>query len=261
MSYRSKVRIGIIILIIMAISFFNGMADIQKADTAVYENEIAVLKRKLERANLTIKADTLEYSNNLKDIVRQLYSDEVYGIGGDGVQVHGTIDELYDAIINYSTDFKDTLNNVHNYFNARKVFKKDIPDIFPVRYDKSVRITSGFGMRYSPISGKIIFHKGIDIVASGLPCPIIATADGVVTDVWIYHPIYGKMVMIRHKYSIITMYAHMRRTTVREKQHVKKGQIIGYMGATGKAHGRHVHYEIHKNGKVENPLDYLKGIE
>lgn len=261
MTDKSKIKIGIIVLIMLSISFFNGLADIQKQNNQSYESEIEQLKKQLDIAKNTITVDRKGYSSNLRNIVKHLYNDEVFGIGGSNVPVRENMDKLYNAIMDYSTNFNSLLNNVNNYFNRRDKFKKDIPDIFPVRYDKSIRITSGFGMRYSPISGKLIFHKGIDIIASGLPTPIIATADGIVTDVWIYHPVYGKMVKIKHKYGFVTLYAHMKRTVVHEGWKVKKGQIIGYMGATGEAHGRHVHYEIWKNGELKNPVDYLRGME
>lgn len=261
MIYKSKVRIGIIVLIIFTISFFNGLVDIQKQNNQSYESEIAGLKKQLRASQNNVLVDRKSYSDNLRNIVKHLYSDEVFGIGGNNVPVKEDMNKLYNAVMDYSTNFNSLLNNVDNYFNERDKFKKDIPDIFPVRYDKSVRITSGFGMRYSPISGKLIFHKGIDIIANGLPTPIIATADGIVTDVWIYHPVYGKMVKIKHKYGFVTLYAHMKKTAVHEGWKVKKGQVIGYMGATGEAHGRHVHYEIYKNGILKNPVDYLRGME
>ncbi|RUM87684.1 MAG: hypothetical protein DSZ24_05595 [Thermodesulfatator sp.] len=117
-------------------------------------------------------------------------------------------------------------------------------------------ISSGFGRRRDPFTGKWAFHSGIDIV-SYPGTPIKATADGRV----IYagrHAGYGKVVVIRHQYGYSTLYGHLRKIAVRAGQKVKRGQVIGYLGSTGRSTGPHLHYEIRRYGRYLNPYPYWR---
>lgn len=126
------------------------------------------------------------------------------------------------------------------------------PSIWPVRG----RISSGYGMRRSPFNRSVMeFHRGIDIVAAH-GTPIYATADGRVT--WVgYRGAAGHLVIINHGYGYETYYAHLSRYAVSSGQWVKRGQVVGYMGATGRVTGTHLHYEVHVNGVAVNPRNYL----
>ncbi|QJA05412.1 peptidoglycan DD-metalloendopeptidase family protein [Thermosulfurimonas marina] len=117
-------------------------------------------------------------------------------------------------------------------------------------------ISSGFGRRKDPFTGKPAFHSGIDIV-SYMGTPVRATADGRV----IYagrHAGYGKVVVIRHRYGYSTLYGHLKKITVRAGQKVKRGEVIGYLGSTGRSTGPHLHYEVRRYGRYLNPYRYLK---
>jgi murein DD-endopeptidase MepM/ murein hydrolase activator NlpD len=119
---------------------------------------------------------------------------------------------------------------------------------------------SGFGLRRDPFTGRQEFHEGIDISARA-GTPIRAPADGkVITRYADKHPgnaFLGKIVKIDHGNGIITLYGHMSNYNVKLNQQVKRGDIIGYVGDTGKATGTHVHYAVRKNGKRENPEKYI----
>lgn len=231
-----------------------------------YENKINIIEKEytilLEEKNekiISYQKDREKYKATLLEIIDKIYKDESYiSIGGiDNSTVKDeSIDDLISSIRNYTEDFTDFLNNVENFFDKRNEYLQNIPNIFPVYYSKEVRITSGFGNRVYPFTNEIFFHKGIDITGKD-KTPIISTADGVVTDVWIYHRVYGKMVKIKHNGGFTTLYAHMDKTRVKEGQKVKRGQIIGYMGNTGKSYGIHLHYEVEKDGQLVNPIDYL----
>ena len=100
------------------------------------------------------------------------------------------------------------------------------------------------------------FHPGIDI-ANDMGTPIIATADGVVEYAGWNAGGYGNMVDINHGNGLMTRYGHASQVVVSAGQHVRRGQLIAYMGSTGFSTGPHVHYEVHVNGQRVNPISYL----
>ncbi|MBQ1592777.1 MAG: M23 family metallopeptidase [Treponema sp.] len=122
--------------------------------------------------------------------------------------------------------------------------------------DKSV-LTSSFGMRISPISGKWKFHKGIDMAAP-LGSNIYACKSGTATTVVKMNPTYGNYVVLRHDDGMSSLYAHMNDISVTKDQKVSTGQIIGHVGTTGMSTGPHLHFEIHLNGEAQDPQKYLR---
>ena len=116
-------------------------------------------------------------------------------------------------------------------------------------------VSSNFGMRTDPITGRRAWHNGIDI-ASREGAPVIAMAPGVVTFAGT-KPGYGKVVDIDHGGGIKTRYAHQRELSVETGFFVRKGQQIGEVGSTGRSTGPHVHYEIHKNGRSIDPAQFI----
>ena len=113
-------------------------------------------------------------------------------------------------------------------------------------------MTSGFGMREHPILGGWRAHTGIDLAAAA-GTPITATSDGVVTTAnWAGG--YGLLVSIDHGMGVQTRYGHMSGLNVMAGQHVRKGDVIGYVGSTGRSTGPHVHYEVRINGRAVNPI-------
>lgn len=130
-----------------------------------------------------------------------------------------------------------------------------IPAIQPVANKNLSRMASGFGYRIDPIYKTRKFHSGMDFSASR-GTPIYATGDGKVTKVRRSRRGYGNHVKIYHGYGYETLYAHMSKYTVRQGQNVKRGEVIGYVGNTGKSVAPHLHYEVHKDGKKINPVRF-----
>jgi murein DD-endopeptidase MepM/ murein hydrolase activator NlpD len=120
----------------------------------------------------------------------------------------------------------------------------------------SMKVTSGFGLRIHPISGRLKGHTGIDLSAR-VGTPIRAAASGVIVRASNYFG-YGKYVKIKHTETVSTAYGHMSRIAVRSGQQVYQGQIIGYTGDTGYSNGPHLHYEVLRNGRPVNPLAFVK---
>jgi murein DD-endopeptidase MepM/ murein hydrolase activator NlpD len=147
----------------------------------------------------------------------------------------------------------ETVDEIKNYLRAQK----DIYVATPTGYPAVGEITSKYGKRIDPFSGEPAFHSGIDISCNA-GSPIQATADGMVSHSgWIEGN--GYVVILEHGCGFSTAYAHNRKNTVRVGQKVKRGDVIGYVGSTGKATGPHVHYEVWKNGKTVDAGKYVPG--
>ena len=117
------------------------------------------------------------------------------------------------------------------------------------------RLTSDFGMRTHPVLGGRRSHKGVDLAAP-TGTPIYATADGYVSKAEWFSS-YGKYVSIEHGANLQTRFAHMSGITVKAGTRVKKGDIIGYVGSTGRSTGPHLHYEVRIDGRAVNPVPYM----
>ncbi|WP_431165142.1 M23/M56 family metallopeptidase [Tenacibaculum halocynthiae] len=131
------------------------------------------------------------------------------------------------------------------------------PSLFPVKNASKKDITSLFGkFRKNPIIKKKVVHGGIDIKAS-IGTPVIATADGIINKASLENA-WGNLIIITHANGYETWYAHLNDFNVIKNQKVKKGDIIGFVGNTGRSLGPHLHYEVKQNGKRLNPLNFIK---
>ena len=133
-----------------------------------------------------------------------------------------------------------------------------IPAIQPVKNENLRAVASGFGYRTDPFTKVRKFHAGMDF-SSRTGTPIFATGDGVVERADNNASGYGNHIVIRHGYGYETLYGHLSKYKVRSGQRVKRGDIIGYVGSTGRSEAPHLHYEVHKNGEVVNPLNFYYG--
>jgi len=130
------------------------------------------------------------------------------------------------------------------------------PAIQPVSNKDLNRIASGFGYRIDPVYKTVKMHAGLDFSAPQ-GTPIYATADGTVTTSGNLGNGYGNHVVINHGYGYETLYGHMVRVKARNGQQVKRGEVIGWVGSTGKSTGPHCHYEVHKNGNKIDPIYFF----
>jgi murein DD-endopeptidase MepM/ murein hydrolase activator NlpD len=126
------------------------------------------------------------------------------------------------------------------------------PSIWPVMG----HITDSFGERLDPFSGEGAFHTGVD-VASDYGAPVHATADGVIT-IATNHPGYGRLVVIDHGFGITTWYAHLSAFSTVVGSRIRRGEVVGYTGISGRSTGPHVHYEVRVNNAPVNPWRYMK---
>ncbi|CAM4085371.1 Peptidase M23 domain-containing protein [Novosphingobium lubricantis] len=128
-----------------------------------------------------------------------------------------------------------------------------IPSLAPVAV---AHLSSGYGMRVHPVLGGRRGHKGIDLAAP-TGTPIRASADGVVEKAEWFGG-YGLFVQLDHGGAMETRYGHMSRVAVAEGQQVRKGDVIGYVGSTGRSTGPHLHYEVRVSGEAVNPMPYMQ---
>ncbi len=174
-------------------------------------------------------------------------------------QTNSTVDSGYHASLYAFNILKSTaMTNsggpaVQNLVTPIPFERTNIPSIWPVRG----RITAGFGERLDPLSGEGAFHAGLDI-SSTIGTDVESTADGIVLSA---EPDagYGNSVLIDHGFGISTRYGHLSKITVVVGQEVKRGQVIGAVGITGRSTGPHLHYEVHIQEAPVNPAKYLHG--
>ena len=132
---------------------------------------------------------------------------------------------------------------------------RHIPSIQPVANKDLRQMASGYGRRVDPVYGTIRFHEGMDFSAP-IGTPVYATGDGVVKTAGRSMAGYGNMIDIDHGFNYTTRYAHLSEVLVKSGQTVKRGDLIGKVGNTGKSTGSHLHYEVRLKGVAQNPVNY-----
>jgi murein DD-endopeptidase MepM/ murein hydrolase activator NlpD len=132
-----------------------------------------------------------------------------------------------------------------------------IPSDKPVR---TAAFTSGYGVRNDPFRGGHAMHAGIDL-AGPYGTPIYATADGTVERAGWNSGGYGNLIELDHGRGIETRYGHLSKVLISAGQQVKRGQLIAYMGSTGRSTGSHLHYEVRIDGKPVNPIPFMKSTD
>jgi murein DD-endopeptidase MepM/ murein hydrolase activator NlpD len=134
----------------------------------------------------------------------------------------------------------------------------DAPSLTPLISSRA-RVTSPFGMRFHPTLNRQRMHNGIDF-GSGMNAQVFAAADGIVILAQ-FSRSFGNWIIVEHKNGYSTIYAHLNRFNVRVGQNIKRGDILGYSGSTGRSTGPHLHYEVRIKGTPVNPAGYLIGFK
>lgn len=181
---------------------------------------------------------------------------------GGNMQPNATVSELAKAAFATPEDtfgvLKDLLQGLEHRlrFVRRDVERREAlsaatPSIWPTHG----WLTGTFGGRSDPFSGEPAFHQGLDI-STDKGTPVYATADGTIESA-AFNGDYGNLIVVSHGFGLATRYGHLSAFAAKPGQAVKRGEIIGYVGATGRATAPHLHYEILANGKLLNPLQLL----
>jgi len=169
-----------------------------------------------------------------------------------GVSLSGTsFKEEMDRLQNESVEREKQLIELTSFLEDQRMQLSHTPAIWPSRG----WLTSSFGYRTSPFTGKKKFHEGIDI-SNKVGTPIVSSADGVVVYVGDLSG-YGKTMVINHGFDITTRYAHCSEILVKVGDRVKRGEKVATIGKTGRTTGPHLHYEVRVNGIPQNPMRYI----
>jgi murein DD-endopeptidase MepM/ murein hydrolase activator NlpD len=221
----------------------------------VLQQEMASLENRDNQVYRSIfEANPLPDSARAKLIEQKKEVEKVKAINDDrlGNELVKTLNNL-DARINYQFN---SYNDIEKLIKNQGDKLASIPAIQPVSNRNLERIASGFGMRIDPVYGTPKMHKGLDFTAPQ-GTPIYASGNGVVKEAGFLEGGYGNHVTINHGYGYETLYGHMVRIKVRPRQKVKRGELIGWVGSTGKSTGPHCHYEVHINGIEVDPVYFF----
>lgn len=160
-------------------------------------------------------------------------------------------EDTFGALRDLLQGLESRLNFVRHDVEQREALASATPSIWPTHGG----LTGFFGGRSDPFTGEPEYHQGIDI-STEKGERVYATADGVV-ETASYSGDYGNLIVVRHDFGLATRFGHLSAFAVRPGQAVKRGDILGYVGSTGRSTGAHLHYEILVNGRLINPLQLL----
>lgn len=231
------------------------------------ELQVEMLNRRSDEA-LAVMEDIAARDNNFYRVLMQAepLSPAVRFAGLERQRYYEQLDTMGDfTLVKTVTDKLDRLDNMlytqiqsFDYLRERSGELTDrlshIPAIQPISSKHLHRMASGYGYRRDPIYGTTRFHAGMDF-SSDTGTPVYATGDGVVVySDW--RTGYGNDIDIDHGYNYLTRYAHLSEILVHNGQNVKRGDLIGKVGNTGKSTGPHLHYEVRYRGEPQNPVNY-----
>ena len=167
-----------------------------------------------------------------------------------------TVNSIINNEQNIDPESDDFFRNLSNRLNLLAIYKEALQNIPLKPPMQHYYVSSSYGPRKHPVTGKYRMHHGIDLAGTWQE-NITVSADGTVVFAG-YHGSFGKVIRIKHNYGIMTTYGHLAKINVKRGDIVNEGQVIGKMGRTGKVKGAHLHYEISVNGKSQNPAKYIK---
>jgi len=230
----------------------------QEEVLASYETQVKGLQQALDKMESYVKK--LNVYVGLKDTEK--ITETGLGGGGDPVEDSGPGPSAAPAPQEISLSQVQDLNRKAESIQKNLVTLSDIADSNTVQLASTPSIwptvgwvAAGFGYRTDPFTQKRQFHYGIDI-ATSYGNQIVAPADGIVVETKTDR-ISGRTIVISHGWGITTHYFHLDKWLVHPGQKVKRGDVIGLVGKSGKATGPHLHYEIRVNDKAQNPMDYI----
>ncbi|MET3026262.1 M23 family metallopeptidase [Flavobacterium sp. UW10123] len=283
---RKRIKIGYALLFLTASALFGFLVFVLLINTPYFETpkdrlqareienlklQYAILNKKLDEIDEA--ADALEERDNniyrvyfnkaeIPDSIRKSgfrNSDRYKALEGyNNSQLVLNATKRVDKLSKQLAIQSKSLDEILKLAGAKENLLLAIPAIQPVRNENLKRVASGFGYRIDPFTKVRKMHNGMDFTAN-TGAPIYATGDGVVDRADNTASGYGNHIVIRHGFGYESLYAHLSKYNCRPGQKVKRGDVIGYVGSTGRSEGPHCHYEVHKDGKVVNPLNFYYG--
>lgn len=291
LSYReiritNKNRISVALLFLLA-SFFFGITSLlillnsdiintpsevaQKRSIENFKLQFDILNKKLSQLEAVI-ADVENRDNNLYRVYFEAspIPEEQRRAGFGGVNRYKDLEgyDNSDLVINTTKRLEiltkqtvvqsRSLDEIERLAKNKASLIEAIPTIQPIKNKDLTRVASGYGYRIDPFTKIRRFHYGMDFTAKR-GTPIYATGNGIIKRADNRSSGYGKHIRIDHGYGYVSLYAHLSKYKVRRGQKVKRGDIIGYVGNSGRSIGPHLHYEILKDNKKINPLNFYYG--
>lgn len=279
-------KVGYVFLFLLASALFGFLCFVALLNTPYFETPKDKLQAR-EIENMRIRYEILNHKMDqvegvLEDIAERdnnLYRayfntspipDEQRKAGFGGVNRYKELEGYNNSDIIVSTSKRldiiakelvvqsKSLEEIANLAKDKEKLLAAIPAIQPVKNEDLRRLASGYGYRSDPFTKIRKFHAGMDFSAK-TGTPIYATGDGVVRRADNRASGYGNHIVIKHGYGYETLYAHLSKYKARVGQKVKRGDIIGYVGSTGRSEAPHLHYEVHKNGQPVNPINFYYG--
>ena len=283
---RKSKKFGVIMLFLLAAALFGLLSFVVLLNTPYFETpkdrlqareienlklNYAILNKKMDQANDVIDAIE-ERDNNLYRAYfnKAAIPDSIRKVGLPGLNRYKKL-EGYDnsQLVMNTTKRIDvlskelviqskSLDDILKLAAAKSDFLSAIPAIQPVRNENLKQLASGFGYRTDPFTKVKKMHEGMDFTAK-TGSPVYATGDGVIARADNSASGYGNHIVIRHGFGYETLYAHLSKYNAKAGQKVSRGDVIGYVGSTGRSEAPHLHYEVHKDQKVVNPLNFYYG--
>ncbi|MEM7581825.1 MAG: M23 family metallopeptidase [Acidobacteriota bacterium] len=244
--------------IFAAVAFFNTSFDSGQLEQVRAENEsLRTVNQGFETSIRDLETQVADYQQRIHKLaivagLTELSPSAEAGIGGtDPLQDRTGMNGQLAALEETLQEMSGGMRMLEVKLGERSSLISATPAIAPVRG----LLTSGFGYRSDPFTAQRVMHRGIDIVAPAGK-EVWATGDGIVTRAGRSQGL-GNAVFVSHGFGFSTRYGHMSKVLVEEGQRVRRGDVVGLVGSTGRSTGTHLHYEVHVDGQAVNPLGYI----
>ena len=235
------------------------------------EFQVKLLNKKMNQAE-TVLTEIAERDNNLYRIYFEAnpipQEQRKAGFGGvnrykdlegfDNSKLIISSNKRIDILTKQIVVQSKSLDEIAALATEKEALLKSIPAIQPVKNEDLTRMASGYGYRTDPFTKARKFHFGMDFTAPR-GTPVYASGDGRVSRADNRASGYGKHIRITHGFGYMSLYAHLYKYNVRRGQRVKRGDLIGFVGSTGRSEAPHLHYEVFKDKKRINPINFYYG--
>lgn len=259
-----------VVVIVLAYNFLSSPREkVLLNEVEQYKLQYKIMNDRLDKVQKVL-ADVQDRDDNIYRVIFEAepIPSEVRKAGFGGVDRYEHLEGLANSSIVVNTAKRldqitsqlvvqsKSYDEVFKLAKNKEKLIASIPAIQPVDFHDLRRIGSLFGYRTDPFYKVTKFHEGIDFTAA-VGTPVYATGDGVISEAEYNSGGYGNKIIVNHGYSYETVYAHLSKIKVKVGQRVKRGEIIGLMGNTGKSTAPHLHYEVHKSGVPMNPIYFF----
>ncbi|MFK7750494.1 MAG: M23 family metallopeptidase [Kordia sp.] len=273
--YLAAVSLGVVLFLLF---FFYSPFSFETPNETVLKHELSqmqlsydLLNKKMTQAQAVLK-NLEERDNNIYRLYFEAnpIPEEQRKAGFGGVNRYEALYKYENADLLISTTkemeklqkrlivHSKSLDEIAKLAENKEKFLASIPAIQPVNNEDLTRMASGYGFRSDPFTKARKMHWGMDFTAPR-GTPVYAAGDGVVIRADNSASGFGKHIRVEHGYGYVSLYAHLSKYNVRKGKKVKRGDLIGFVGSTGRSQAPHLHYEIRKNGDKINPINFYYG--